>query len=260
MSKTVTVSSDDFLTLLAAAKTTVYSGKESDPALSCIYLATSRTEGEEGETDVLVAVASDGIVVGQTTIEADGQLPHPILVDLKANSWVTALVKNAKTNMQKLEGKGIDCTVELAVTGSEDGTGGFLQLQTKTDSVPGPHDNRGIVPLADVEYPIGDVMNDLIPTVRKEMVANIVDASGTQQRVTLPDGQVVGYSDSQVNLMKAISAAVGEPVHQYNHGHTANRRTLVCGSVWRGTVPGFEFDPAIAVEPAVEIVNLKEAD
>lgn len=258
MSSTVTVSSDDFLTLLSAAKTTVYSGKEADPALVCIYLASARAQGEEGETDVLVAVSSDGLMSGQTIIEADGQLPHPILVDLKANSWVTALVKNAKTNMQKLEGKGIECTVELAVTGSEQGLGGFLHLQTKTDTVPGPHDNKGIVPLSDTEYPIGDVMNDLTPTVRRTMNANITDASGTQKRVELPDGQVMGYSDSQINLMKAITAAVGEPVLQYHQGHTANRRTLTCGSVWRGTVPGYEFDPDIAEEPSVELVDLKD--
>lgn len=258
MASSVTVTNTDFTTLLAAAKTTVYSGKESDPALSCIYLATSRADLGEGETDVLVAVSWDGMAAGQTTIEASGQFPHPILVDLKANSWVTSLVKNAKSNMEKLEGKGIECTVELSVIGSEAGSGGFLQLQTMTDSVPGTHDNKGLLPLADYEYPIGEAMSDLRPTVRNEITSSYTDASGAQVRVKLPNGPVKGYSDKQVDLMKAISSAVGEPVLQYDQGHSANRRTLVCGSVWRGTVPGFEFDPEIADEPAVEIIDLSE--
>lgn len=257
MTSSVTVTSDDFLMLLSAAKTTVYSGKEADPAMSSIYLTTARADGEEGgEVDVLVAVSSDGIIAGQTTIEADGQLPHPILVDLKSNSWVTSLVKNAQTNMKKLEGKGVECTVELTVVGSDSGSGGFLQLQTKTDSVPGTHDNRGIVPLADYDYPIGDVMNDLRPTERKEVISSYTDAAGTQIRESLPDGPVQGFSEAQIDLMKAISGAIKEPVLQYDQGHSANRRTLVCGTRWRGTVPGYEFNPAEADEPQVEIIEV----
>lgn len=249
----LTANSDEFIRLINAAKATTYPKASDDPALASVFLTSSTRPGPEGgDEDVLIAVSSDGNVAGQTSIAADGQLPHPVVVDFKANGWVSTMVKNAQTAMRKLEGSGVNCEVELTVdTGS-------LRVQTITDGVRGPADNFGVVPLVDVDYPIGDVMATLRPVMHTTLKARVTDEdNGTEHNEELPDGPALGFSPDQVDLMKSISSAVGANVIQYPHGHVAGRRTLTCGGMWRGTVPGFdEVTSDNAEYPMVDLIEL----
>lgn len=251
----ITVKSDDFIKLINAAKATVYPKANDDPTLAAVYLTSATRPGAEaGQDDVLIAVSSDALVAGQTTITADGQLPEPVVVDFKANSWVATMVKNAQTAMKKLEGNNVECAVELTFDSNA------LRVQTITDGVRGPADNFGVVPLVNVDYPIADVMSTLRPVMHKTITTNVVDdETGVERSEELPDGPAIGFLPSQVDLMKSISTAVGEPVIQYPHGHRAGRRTLTCGDLWRGTVPGFdEVTEVNAEEPQVDLIELNE--
>lgn len=252
MTDPVVVSSDDLVRLFEAASATIYTGKD-DPIMRCVYLASSRVDHpEHGQTDVLVAVSGDMVVAGQTTITCANQLPHPVLVDIKANGWIKSMIKNAKTNTRKVEGTNVDCDVELSVVPDASETGSLL-VQTITDGYPGPTDTRGILPLADrSDYPIRSVMSDLIGHVHTSI--------HTEDRTPLPDGPVLGFIAEQTKVMKEIGTVYGEPVLQYPLGHSAARRVLTCSDAWRGTVPGFVFDPEVADEPGIELIELSEDD
>lgn len=252
MADPVVVSSDDLVRLFEAASATIYTGKD-DPIMRCVYLASSRVDHpEHGQTDVLVAVSGDMVVAGQTTIPAANRLPHPVLVDIKANAWIKSMIKNAKTNTRKIEGSNVECDVELSVVPDASESGSLL-VQTITDGFPGPTDTRGILPLADREdYPIQSVMSDLTGTEQTTL--------RTEDHTPLPDGPVIGFIAAQTKVMKEIGTVYSEPVLQYPLGHSANRRVLTCSDAWRGTVPGFVFDPEVATEPGIELVDVASED
>lgn len=253
MTGKVTVASRDFIQLFEAAAVTASTGKEEgDAPLRCVYLASATVDGAEGGTDdVLVAVSGDALVAGQTTIPADGRLTGPALVDIKANAWVKTMVKNAMTNMKKIDGSSALCEVEISHANDGSPGPGSLFIQTITDGVPGVADIHANLPLADVsEYPIIDVTADLTGKVH----ASVNDEDGN----ALPDGKVMGFSSSQSKVMKDIGGVFGETVLQYPLGHSAARRVLTCGENWRGTVPGYQFNLADADGPAVELIDLLE--
>lgn len=244
---TVSIETEDFVAALKAAQVTTFTGKD-DPLMRCVYLTTTRAEvgDEPGEHDVLVAVSGDRIVWGQYVCQVDGQLDHPIVLDIAANRWIISSVTAAKKNMQELEGKNAVCTVTLSLT-SAAGGGERLLVQTMTDGIRGEKDLESILPLELGEYPVDAA--DMYLSGRP------FSEAGTDYSELPDDGSVMGFDSSATAVMDKIGATLKDVVLQYPISHPAGRRILTCGESWRGSVPGYAFTSEQVV-PVAEYIDI----
>lgn len=250
----VTLQTTYFLNLLKVAGVTS-SKKPDDPALASAYIM-SLPGGAEGHR--LVATTSDGINHGQFTAEADGTFDEPFLLELGTSKWVVSMMNSALKKMRKLAGKDATYTVELRLEQARNG-GQAMRVQTKTDGEIGEFDNTGVIGVRDAsEFMTWEIYQDLRGVVEPNMPA----PDGTP----LKQGVMVPWPASSLKVLSQIAGIIGEPVYTYPLGHVANRKLVVCGENWRGSVSGADYpnpgddSPIDLGEPWVELVDIRPAD
>lgn len=235
MGGTVIVSPDDLTRALKVAAVTTTSSKE-DPTYGSIYIHSDRrTSDSGGDTDVLVFTGYNGTSVGQYSIDAEGTLDHPILLDSGTAPSINAIIKDSHRQIPKEIKKTAELTVRVSVATSLNGITEVFLVQCLTDGVVGETDGY-VAPVlnSDVEiYPLEDALIYLAGTPTD----TIRDHDGKE----LPQGEARVFSAEQSRVMNGIQGIIkDELLYAYPLGHTAGRRILTCEN-WRGSVPGSEY-------------------
>ena len=239
----VTIPTDDFLTLLKAARITSYKGKD-DPTLASAYVTTVTIDDPSGSgtTSALTAISTDALVVGQITYPCEGSI-DPLLLDLSQVAWLEKMLSQAKKNMAELEGKNSDFTVSLTVGGD-----GMLIVETLTNGMKGEKDTRGEINLGNPDdFPVQVAMSDL----NQVKIAPPKDDGNNP----IPEGRLQSSTKVQSDVLSGALGVFKEPVNQWTLGHIAGRRVFTSGGVWRAVVPGSVPESDLDVnEPDVETV------
>lgn len=238
----ITLSTQDFILLLSAAKLTAYSKPDEDGILSGVYLST--TEGEDGDSvgvgTLLVAVGFDGATVGQFAVPATGTLAAPILLPFHDTGWLAAMCGKAQKIAGKTD-KEAEHTVELTVSGSS------LLVKTLTDGFPAEYDVDGRSPLLDTtQYPAREANNRLkTPSIGESVPTDA-------------DSLVRVFGVQSLNVMLKAAKTLKSPIRVFPSPVNGGPAILTDGMRWRAVTSVEPYEGATAGNPDIEPLEIPE--
>ena len=238
----LTLVTEDFTTLLAAAKLTTYSKPREDAILSGLYLYT--TEGESGEDvgvgTLLIGIGYDGATVGQFAVPCSGTLPHPVLLPNQDAGWITQMCNTAKGHAKNAD-KDAEHTVELTVSGTA------LLIKTLTDGFPAEYDTEGRVGLIEVsQYPAREAGNRL-------NTSGIVGGVPSD-----PDALVKVYGAQSLTIMKNAAKTLKTTIRVFPSPINGGPAILTDGVRWRAVTSVEPYEGATAGLPDIDPIAVTE--
>lgn len=238
---TVSVPTDDFTLLLAAAKLTAYPRPDEDQILSGLYLYTTTADTADGPTTVLVGVGFDGASVGQFAVPCDGTLLSPILMDAHDQSWLTSMCKVTRSAAKKAD-KEAPHTVSLTINRSRDS----LEVQTLTNGLSEPHDRNTNLSLLDAsEYPASEADAKLA-------------TSGITAAPTDLNSLVKVMGKATLTLKQKAATTLKEEIKEFPSKVNGGPTVLTCGLRWRAVVSTAPYEGDTDGAPDVDPITVPD--
>lgn len=244
----VTVTSEDLLSLLSASRITAAS-KPDAGALHAVLLSSARVESEDaGTEEVLVATSTDGARASQVRVPADGQLSAPILLSIPSIGWLTSMVSTVSKTAQATD-KEAECAVQLSVTGEDSRR---LSLVSLVDDVPGARADDPTALLPADEFTINDALLLLNPAAPSK----VRDAAGEE----LAKGNLQVFDPAALGLLLKVAKQFGA-VSIYTLGHPAADLIITAGTRYRATITPVVYGADVDVtSPDVEVIPVEGLD
>lgn len=236
----VTLATDDFTLLLAAAKLTAYARPDEDQILAGLYLYTAAGETGEGQGTLLVGVGFDGATVGQFAVPCSGTLATPILLDAPDKDYLVQMCKRARTAAKKVDK---EATHEVEITAS----GESLEIKTMTNGFPETHDRSSDLSLLDAtEYPSAEANTRL-------SVAGI-DAVPVDGDVLV---RILGKQS--LTIMKNAATTLKSTIRVFPSKVNGGPAILTNGDNWRAVTSVEPYEGDTAGAPDVDPITVPSA-